>query len=527
VSRIDLPQLGIALGAAGFGERDEITFLLHIIASVVDGELDRGCSVEAFFQIADDKELALGNQQIIGLLRRCGLVVLRESGSGLEAIRHPDAKGWLAEVQVLKQMLEGPTEREGQKAEILEPRVIAECIAANARWSRRIVEWCDENQSFAAPVFWSYDAEVVYPLAKAIGSFATCEVALMALEPRRRGDIACRADMHLAEFFGRFLLQYTQLVDDLRGAIAFDQLDDDYPGSSSVALSGRHLSCPVVNSSAQALLVCTLISNSSLDAASWDLTGFLLSSQNADGAWPVHRFADAALCPAQVMSTALSLEALSVFAARRLCRSGAPDLNFATGVLHSIDRASAFLCGRLSQMALVDAAFGETGSEVERMGTTAIALQALLESTCVCQGPATRHAARVVECYRAWRDVVDRVWTPNWANVIRVRVPVPQWEGTFDANQFTWELPLDAVVATLLIDAEIYLDEEIPKSLRSRAFGAVRDTLSFQREGLWRDIPMAVEGTDRGFPQNSQLYIRLLCSFVEFLRKQIAQLDSR
>lgn len=522
MNRSEILETAAVLSLAGFGSEDSIAFLLAVASEFCEEQLGDPVTLRHLFQLAEDLELALGNQELLNLLAGISFLQLHSKTATMRAVDDRLAGGAKTFKETLRSVVRRADDEDRKAGSRVEPEAIVKAVDDGATWAAAIARWCESNGAAACPVFWSFSPHDVYPLARAVGSFASSAVVLLATQGRRYGiRLNQPAANALSGVLERFLTHYSRVHPELHGAIVFDELDDDYPGSDSNAYDGLPLTCPTLNSSAQALLACAVVESPHLASLAEGLVRFLLATQNPDGSWPIHRFSASELCKPQVMSSALALEAFGALS-RNAVWMGDIWSDLAQEVESSTRNGFAFALTRLSEFESVDAAFQNSGTEVARMGTTAIAIQGMLEVV-GSNAVDDRQRDEFWRVFEVWSRRLAEAWRPNWKRVIRVRIPVPQWGGHFDPGQFTWELPHDAVISSVLVDAATRHGWRLSAELSSCVFQTVSETLAIQREGVWSDIPMALEGNSRGFPQNAQIYSRLLCAYLASLRRQLNQ----
>jgi hypothetical protein len=254
--------------------------------------------------------------------------------------------------------------------------------------------------------------------------------------------------------------------------------------------------------------------------------GFVLRQQLPNGAWAIFRYeGDAHLVEPRELSSCAALEALANAAEDEVLGD-----EFAIRIATAVEAFVAFCADAMSRDG--DGSFWSEGFAKEGRGrndavfATSLAVRALLAASRALQAINDSNHADLVttieDCILGGLSHIDRYWEPDPEKFAITTFRVPTWRGPA-ATDFTWELPLDAFVASVLMRSATASHSRLGNDCWSKIGAVIIGSLGYERHGHWFDYLMQRnEGEERAITANTRYQVECLGTYLEYLADGIS-----
>jgi len=553
----------------------KLWFLRNVLAKMEPGaELD----LAELLIAAEDFEFPYSSDEVAALVRDCGML----EPLGRDRFRVRDALHLGNLFQVPRSILpravslrENAHLRPAQPVQARsanESPSLKDCAGASRRasqWGIEVVEKALLAQGgglCGVPPFWNCIKEEHSPFVQVGGSMTTVETLLLLVDQARFGmKLLLGAEQARADAIVRLgdLLMSLQDREDrwTSGALIMAGEDDDFVDSFNPITDAGRGACPTVDATATLLRALCLLHRPELASAlahhaaseapqpaaaavaamtpqcqatprleDWpdrlavairQAAGFVLRMRSDAGGWGILRYPDdRPPTPVREPSCKMAIEGLAAACASGLLDEAAQVpilravedyLQMVRGAAHPDDH-SLFWQPFFSPDPIRDAA---------SLGSTMWVCHSLL--AIARTWPELRSEAQ--DLLGKGVAYLCEHWTPNAESFISVAVRVPTWVGWSSNERFSWELPTDPFVATLLLDYHRHLGSEPKPDEWRRINQAVVGALALETHGHWNDFLLKKNrGLDKAMPGNTLHYCQLLWSYLSYVHDRLGVL---
>jgi hypothetical protein len=115
---------------------------------------------------------------------------------------------------------------------------------------------------------------------------------------------------------------------------------------------------------------------------------------------------------------------------------------------------------------------------------------------------------------------INRRWQPDSQAFAVVPFRVPTWAGPA-RGQFSWELPADPLIASLILRVATMRGEAVGADAWERISRVVAASLEDEAHGHWVDFLMKKDGDDRAVPGNTRYNQELLLSYLDHVKMEL------
>ena len=496
--------------------RPEVSLRLHVAGRP---ELVGAVLTDAdVLTLVDELELPLSRRRACAALVESGLAEASEGGVRILAALPEDVLRWLPAEQRPEEV---PLEAIAERVAALEGRagtpasvapevlVVADAIARSAAWVAEIVQISASRSLVGLPVFWIPMDAGYRPESNDVGSIATLDGLLMALNglevsPHANPNVTAAA----GQLAAMLMAMQRQSDDWSDGALVTPMWDDDFPGTFMPATAELG-PCPTLDATACLATGLGRVLSSPMApsappgavAALERAAACVLRWQSPEGAWAILRYEnDGWTLPARTLSTVYAADALRQ-AADHTMLDVAPAARRAVEFLR---RTAKSADGHVWWEADFDAA-----ATKHRLGATALIVPALVSFGRLSGEDVEALIAGAVDHLRA-----NWVLEPDAALVFRFRVPT--WRGPA-LDVFAWELPLQPIVVSALLATPDTAARLTTADRRTLGAAVASILAGCHPGGFWVDLLKEAEGKTQGMTGNSDFFQTAL---LDYLRDQ-------